>query len=168
MDERLELIIDSEDTYIDVDTVFYINPHRLALVRCLSDKQFSSCQIKNSPVDALTSMNFSYILRKLQPGATCEVIIHQPISVMQEYDAKQVEANAKLAGFAEFETTEFDFVDPKTDRKNKTLCVAFTKPEKNENEIEVELTITKRTVEERNGKGKGKTTTSTTVQAKKK
>jgi len=129
-DERLELIIDNEDTYQDVDSVFYMNPHRLSLLRCLTDAQFISCTIKNSQVDCLTSMNFAYMMRKMKPEATCEVIIYQPISVMQEYDAKQVEANAKLAGFVNFEIQPFDYVDSKTDKKFKTLIVTFSKPNK--------------------------------------
>ena len=129
-DERLELIVDSEDTYQEVDTVFYIHPNRLSLIRCARDNQFVSCTIKNSSVESLSSMNFSYILRKLRTDAVCEVIIYQPITVMQEYDAKQVEANAKLAGFVNFEINSFDFVDSKTDKKFKTLAVTFSKPNK--------------------------------------
>lgn len=163
--ERLELIVDSEDTYTDLDNVFYINPNRLPLVRCLSDGQFISCTIKNSPIDNLTSMNFSYILRKLKPNATCEVIIYQPISVMQDYDAKQVEANAKLAGFADFEINQFEYVDSKTDKKFRTLSVNFVRPVKEGAEvIEVEIPVTRK-VEQKGGKDqntKTKNTTSTT------
>lgn len=140
-DERLELIIDSEDTYQDVGSVFYINPHRLSLLRCLTDSQFVSCTIKNSPVDCLTSMNFNYIIRKMRPETTCEVIIYQPITVMQEYDAKQIEANAKLAGFTNFETNSFDFVDSKTDKKFKTLAVTFQKPIRVEEEADSRLRV---------------------------
>ena len=134
-DERLELIVDNEDTYIDVDNVFYMNPNRLSLLRCVSDSQFVSCTIKNTTIDCLSSINFSYILRKLKPNANCEIIICQPITVMQMYDAKQVEANAKLAGFTKFEISEFDFVDSKTDMKFKTLAVTFVKPVKEEREV---------------------------------
>lgn len=143
-DERLELIVDSEDTYLDVENVFYIHPERLALAKCLQDNQFMSCTIKNSRVECLSSMNFSYILRKLKPNATCEIIIYQPISVMQEYDAKQVEANAKLAGFTDFETYSHDFVDSKTDKKFKTLAVTCIKPVKNPDEVEVEIVVSKK------------------------
>lgn len=146
-DDRLELIVDSEDTYQDVENVFYIHPQRLSLLRCLTDGQFVSCTVKSSPVDCLTSMNFSYILRKLKPNATCEIIVYQPISVMQEYDAKQIEANAKLAGFSDFEVVQHDFVDSKTDKKFKTLAVTCTKPVKNPDEIEVEVVIKKKTTD---------------------
>ena len=161
--DRLELIVDNEDLYLETENVFYINPHRLSLVRCLSDNQFVSCLIKNSPIDTLTSMNFSYILRKLKQNVHVEVVIFQPITVMQEYDAKQVEANAKLAGFADFNTESQEFIDPKTNKKFSTLVVSFTKPVKNPNEVQVEVTI-KSPVKV----SKTTTTTTTTVTSKKK
>jgi hypothetical protein len=90
-------------------------------------------------------MNFSYILRKLKPNSVLEVIIFQPISVMQEYDAKQVEANAKLAGFVEFETNNYMNVDSKTEKKYQTLAVTCVKPEKKQSEeVTVEVTVTKK------------------------
>ena len=60
---------------------------------------------------------------------------------MQEYDAKQIEANAKLAGFTNFETNSFDFVDSKTDKKFKTLAVTFQKPIKVEEDPESKVRV---------------------------
>ncbi len=137
-EERMELYVDSEDTYIELENIYYIHPKRLGQVRCLSDNQFNSCKIKNSSVECLTSMNFNFILRKLKPKAKCQIVILQPISVMQEYDARQVEANARLAGFTNIEVVEFENVDSKTNKKSKTLAVNCVKPLKNEM-IEVEI-----------------------------
>lgn len=138
-DERLELIVDSNDLYLDSTNVFYMHPQRLATLQCVENNQFSSATIKNSSIEHLSSINFSYILKKLKVQAVCEIIIHQPITVMQEYDAKQVEANAKLAGFSNIETTQVETVDPKTDKKIKTLAVTCTKPVKAENDKEIQL-----------------------------
>jgi hypothetical protein len=144
-DEKLELIVDTEDNYRSSEHQFYIHPQRLNFVRCLSDNQFVSCTVKNTSIENLTSMNFSYILRKLKPNSVLEVIIFQPISVMQEYDAKQVEANAKLAGFVEFETNNYMNVDSKTEKKYQTLAVTCVKPEKKQSEeVTVEVTVTKK------------------------
>ena len=127
--EKLTLVVDSHDTYLNNQDVFYINPQRLSLVRCLENEQFSSCEVKNSPVDNLTSLNLSYVLKKLKPNSVCKVVIYQPISVMQDYDAKQIEANAKLAGFINFQTKDFEYsVDNK---KVKTLVVSFERAAKN-------------------------------------
>jgi hypothetical protein len=132
--ENLTLVVDSHDTYINNQDVFYINPQRLSLVRCLENELFTSCEIKNSPVDNLTSLNLSYVLKKLKPSSVCEVVIYQPISVMQDYDAKQIEANAKLAGFTNFQTKDYEY---KVDNKKvKTLLVTFERAAKN-NESDV-------------------------------
>jgi hypothetical protein len=132
--DKLTLVVDSQDSYLNQSDVFYIHPERLPLVRCLESEQFESCTIKNSPVDNLTSLNFSYILKKLKPNSVCEIVIHQPISVMQDYDAKQVEANAKLAGFANFSIKDHEY---KVDNKKvKTLLVSFERPSKHSEEVD--------------------------------
>ena len=164
-DDRLELIVDNEDSYQGLSNVFYINPNRLPLVRCLGDNQFVHCQIKNTPVDVLTSLNFSFIARKLQPQAQCEVIIQQPITVMQEYDAKQVEANAKLAGFTDFETSSVELVDNQ-ERKYKTLVVTCTKPVRAPRSVEVVVSVQERVVpatKQSNSKARVAATTVTTT-----
>ena len=108
--EDYELAIDSEDTYLDQPNVFYIHPGRLSTVRCVANNQFSSATIKNSPVNSLTSLNLVAVLEKMKQNAPLEVYIDQPITVMQEYDAKQVEANLKLAGFDEISINSGDYV----------------------------------------------------------
>ena len=47
---------------------------------------------------------------------------------MQFYDAKQLEANALLAGFADVKINDTTYVDYKTQRKMDTLSVSFVKP----------------------------------------
>ena len=70
----------------------------------------------------------------MKPSSVCEVVIYQPISVMQDYDAKQIEANAKLAGFTNFQTKDYEY---KVDNKKvKTLLVTFERAAKN-NESDV-------------------------------
>src|SRR5690349_11633747 len=110
----IELTVDSVDSYQDNDDVFYIHPARLSSLQYVKDTQFSSAIVKNSQIVNLTSMNLVYLLKTLKVGATVDVIVHQPITVMQEYDAKQIEANARLAGFDDINITPFEYVDPKT------------------------------------------------------
>jgi hypothetical protein len=163
--DRMELIVDNEDIYQDSENIFYIHPLRLNQVKCLSDNQFSSVTIRHTNVEQLSSINFAYILRKLKPNAQVEVILHQPITVMQDYDAKQIEANAKLAGFVNFEIGPQELVDTKTNKKTRTLVVTFEKPLKQENDIEVEVTVTKRTTSATGKDGKKGNTTNTSITA---
>ncbi len=128
---NMRLVVDSKDNYLGEEDMFYIHPQRLSQVRCLEDNQFSSCKILNSGVENISSLNLNYIFKKLQPEAKCEVTIFQPISVMQEYDAKQVEANARLAGFTDITISE--------DKKAKTLKVECFKPIKENNYVELQV-----------------------------
>lgn len=144
-DRHIELSVDSIDSYLDKSDVFYIHPGRISALQFVKEGQFASSIIKNTQIDVLTAMNLSHLLKTLKVGATVEVIIDQPITVMQEYDAKQVEANARLAGFDQIETTKFEYTDPKTDRQVSTLLVSFLRPIRNPNEVEVEVTIKKKT-----------------------
>ena len=150
--EKIELIVDSEDNYLNSSSVFYIHPQRLSLIRTAQDKVFCSALIKNCQVDYLSSTNFSYIVRKMVIGAPIEIIINQPLKVMQSYDAKQVEANMKFAGFSNFRMVETNFVDPKSGIKYLTLLISAVRPEKNPNSVQVEYTTVKTVEKGRHGR----------------
>ena len=155
--EEITLIIDTEDTYREEPTVFYLHPAYLPMLRLVQNGQFSSCEIKNTPIDYLSGLNFVYVLEKLKPQAPVEVTIAQPITVMQDYDAKQVEANAKLAGFDNIKISSTTYENA-NGKKMDTLAVTFVKPIKNPNNVEVNVTVTKTTT---------KKTTTTTKKGKK-
>ena len=140
--EDYELAIDSIDNYLEEPNVFYIHPGRLSTIRCVANNQFSSCTIKNSPINSLTSLNLVAVLEKMKQNASLEVYIDQPITVMQDYDAKQVEAYLKLAGFDDINTKPG--VIEKDSKKIDTLVVSCIKPVKNPNAVEI--TVTKKKV----------------------
>lgn len=140
--EDYELVIDSEDSYLEEEGIFYIHPGRLLTLRCVANNQFTACTIKNAPVASLTSLGLVAVLEKLKQNAKVEIYIDQPISVMQEYDAKQVEANLKLAGFDNIKIADGDYL--KAGKKVNTLVVSCIKPVKNPNTVEVNVTISKK------------------------
>ena len=152
-----QLVIDGNDEYQDSQDIFYMHPSRLGMLRYVKNNSFENAQIKNSPLEALNSLNLVTVLEKLVPEGTVTVEIDQPIGVMQEYDAKQVEANAKLAGF--------------DDIKIDGTTVTFTKPAKgkavtaDDNYTSSATTVTKTTSSTTKG-GKTTTTTTTTTQKK--
>ena len=49
---------------------------------------------------------------------------------MQPYEAKMIEANAKLAGFVDIQTSPATFFNEFSNQDDETLVVTFTKPEK--------------------------------------
>ena len=54
---------------------------------------------------------------------------------MQEYDAKQVEANARLAGFNDISLNSTSYIDPKSKREIDTTEVVLKKTERNVEDI---------------------------------
>lgn len=130
-----ELIIDTNDSYKENLNIFYLHPVRLSHLNFVNDKIFDEATVMNSHVDFLSSINLNFILKKMKINSKLNIIICQPLSVMQSYDAKQIEANCRLAGFNEIETSEYE--DP--DTKLKTKLVTAIRPERNPNLIEVEL-----------------------------
>ena len=145
---NMTLVVDSIDKYND-DNVYYIQPKRFSNIQYLQNNFFSACKIQNSNIDLLTPFAFQNLFSKLKKKANIEIIIDQPVSVMQEYDARQVIANAQMAGFTNIKTSDTQYIEPKTQKKIDTLCVTFTKPEKKEfdeeklNEIKANVITTK-------------------------
>ena len=131
----IELIVDSEDNYIDEPNVFYIPGPHIAELKCVRPNQFSSAKIINTDVDYLTSYALSNLYTTLQTGAEVSIIISQPIAVMQQYDAKQVEANARLAGFIDIGLNSTSYIDPKSKREIDTTEVVLKKTERDVEDI---------------------------------
>jgi hypothetical protein len=126
-EETLILVIDGEGDYTDNDTIFHLHPDRLTMAKCLATNTFQQCVIKNSATEKLTALNLSYVLRSVKPKSICDIFVYQPISVMQEFDAKQVEANAKLAGFTDFQSRFVEIKDG--ERSYKTIRIRCVRPE---------------------------------------
>jgi hypothetical protein len=126
-DENLILVIDGEGDYSDNDNIFNLHPDRITMARCLADNTFKSCIIKNSATELLTAIHLSYVLRKIQPKSICDIFVFQPISVMQEFDCKQIEANAKLAGFTDFNSRLVEIKDG--EKSYRTIRIRCLRPE---------------------------------------
>ena len=116
------------------------------MLKSISNNQFTSVTIKNSKVDEISSFVLMNLFGKIKVGGKVEMIIYQPISIMQEYDAKEIEANALYAGFIDIKKLMiFTYVD-KNQKKIDTLIVSFVKPEKklplkNNNEVNIDVNV---------------------------
>ena len=128
--QQQELIIDSEDTYKDLENISYIHPSHIGMIKSLQSNQYSRVSIKNTNVDDITPYILLNLYGKVKVGCEVEIIVYQPVAVMQFYDAKQLEANALLAGFSDVKINDTTYVDYKTQRKMDTLSVSFVKPER--------------------------------------
>ena len=125
----LQLVIDSKVNEKD-EGIFYLLPSEMSKSGLLNPEKFESCEIRNVDVDDIRPSALLGILSSLKPNGTVSVLICEPIAVMQPYEAKMIEANAKLAGFVDIQTSPATFLNEFSNQEDETLCVTFTKPEK--------------------------------------
>ena len=125
----LSMVIDSKVNKRD-EGIFYLLPSEMSKSGLLNPEKFDSCEIRNVEVDDIKPSALLGILTALKPNGTVSVLICQPVAVMQPYEAKMIEANAKLAGFTDIQTSPATFFNEFSNQEDETLCVTFTKPEK--------------------------------------
>ena len=125
----LSMVIDSKVGEREENT-FYLLPSEMSKSGLLNPERFDSVDIRNVDVDDIRPSALLGILSSLKPNGTVSVLICEPIAVMQPYEAKMVEANAKLAGFVDIQTSPATFFNEFSNSEDETLCVTFTKPEK--------------------------------------
>ena len=125
----LAMVIDSKVNKRD-EGIFYLLPSEMSKSGLLNPEKFDSCEIRNVDVDDIRPSALLGILSSLKPNGTCSVLICEPIAVMQPYEARMIEANAKLAGFTDIKTSPATFFNEFSNQDDETLIVTFTKPEK--------------------------------------
>ena len=110
--EESELIISNEPEI--GENTMYIIPSNLSSLKFLSSNTFDFCLIKDCPVTSLTSLCLSQIFRVMKYQARVEILISQPITVMQELDSKQIEAHCEHVGFENIATEDAVYTDIST------------------------------------------------------
>ena len=134
-----ELIIDSEDTYKDIDNIFYVHPSHLNMLKSISNNQFTSVSIKNSSVDDISAYALMNLYGKLKTGAKVEMIIYQPITVMQSLDSKQIEAHCEHVGFEDISSENTMYTSEKNNIQYPTISVVCYKPSANKDNQRIEM-----------------------------
>ena len=125
----LSMVIDSKIGKRD-EGIFYLLPSEMSKSGLLNPEKFDSCEIRNVDVDDIRPSALLGILSSLKPNGRVSVTICEPIAVMQPYEAKMVEANARLAGFTDIRTSPGTFFNKFSNKDDETLCITFTKPER--------------------------------------
>ena len=131
--ESMTLIIDKSDNYSHLENYFYINSSNLLKIKNLSNEQFSTVTIKNTQVELITPLFLTNLFAKMKIKGKGEIIISEPISVMQSHEAKIIIANLKIGGFDEIKLNESLFFDERVNKKIPTLSVTFIRSEKRGN-----------------------------------
>ena len=133
-----ELIVDTVEP--KEEDIMYIFPSKLNTSKYLSPNIFDQATIRNCPVEKITTTGLVGIFTSLKPLAKLNVIVFQPIAVMISYDAKQIEANLKLAGFENIKINDVTITNEKTGQKIQTQEIEAQKPESKRNvDIVVEV-----------------------------
>ena len=125
----LTMVIDTEVGERD-EGIFYLLPSEMSKSGLLNPEKFDSCEIRNVDVDDIRPSALLGILSSLKPNGRVSVTLCEPIAVMQPYEARMVEANAKLAGFTDIRTYPGTFFNKFSNKDDETLCISFVKPEK--------------------------------------
>ncbi len=123
------LYVDAIDNHADEENCIWIHPSHLNFVDAFDKKAFNKIIIKNSPAEFLKAKGLFNINRALKSGGICEIIVDQPIIVMQDLDAGEIEANCKLAGFDDISTESYSFVENHNGKEKKiqTLRLIMSK-----------------------------------------
>ena len=133
-----ELIVDTIEP--KGDNIMYLLPTKLSSSKFLRHNTFDQATIKNTSVEKITSSGLIGILASLKPQGKINIFVHQPIAVMLSYDAKQIEANLKLAGFENIQINDVNIKDEKTGKKIETQSIEASKPlSKRSGDVNIEI-----------------------------
>ena len=102
---------ENEDNTIEDKINFYI-----------SNSNFT---LDNTKTEFLRAKGFFNLAKCLKSKGTLEIIVDQPIAVMQNLDAGEIEANAKLGGFIDINTENCQINNNGT--KLSTIRIKMTK-----------------------------------------
>ena len=124
--ESSELIISK--SLVTGENIMYIHPNNLYSLKFLQSNTFNFCLIKDCEVSSLTSLCLSHILRVMKYEASVEILVSQPMSVMQVLDSKQIEAHCEHVGFENISTEDSVYTDESSGKEYPTVSVICNKP----------------------------------------
>ena len=133
MTERAELIIDTVE--IDDENVLFLTPNHITGVKYCASNIFDYASIEHCPTEKLNSGVLIGVFNSLKPSAELSIIVDQPISVMLEYDSKQIEANLRLVGFEDIKYNEKN----STDKRLLEGILTAIKPVNKEKDVQIEI-----------------------------
>ena len=150
-----ELFIGNEP--VTGENIMYILPENLSSIKFIESNTFDSAIIKDCNVTSITSLSLSYIFKVMKPEGRVEIMISQPMAVMQALDSKQIEAHCEHIGFEDISIEDTIYTNEQNGNEYPTLSVICYKPSRDKDKQRIELR-----------KEVKKTTTSTTTYKKKK
>ena len=120
------LYVDGLDAHEKEKNAMVITPNHLNLADAFQKEVFDKIIVLNSKSDLLTGKTFFNLSRALKQSGVCEVIVDQPIAVMQQLDAGEIEANGKLGGFGTVTTNPYDTYVSRKGQQTKMSTLKLT------------------------------------------
>ena len=120
------LYVDGLDAHEKEKNAMVITPNHLNLADAFQKEVFDKIIVLNSKSDLLTGKAFFNLWRALKQSGVCEVIVDQPIAVMQQLDAGEIEANGKLGGFGTVTTNPYDTYVSRKGQQTKMSTLKLT------------------------------------------
>ncbi len=157
----LTLVVDTKQSQAQIEDndVFVVHPSKLNFLGNVGKETFDAGFIQNSPSSDIKTLGLFFLVKILKPNAKLEVIVDQPISVMQGLDASEIEANAKLAGFVDIEQGPCDHtvLDGDKEVTIQTIILTMIRPESLKKNVNIEVeTVVEKEVITSTSKGKKK------------
>ena len=125
MSKRI-LYVDPKDNHDKEDNCLVINPSHLNMADTFESNTFDKIFINNTKTELLRAKGFFNLAKCLKSKGILEIIVDQPIAVMQSLDAGEIEANAKLGGFAQITSENCTINNIGT--KLSTIKIKMAKP----------------------------------------
>ena len=120
------LYVDGLEAHEKENNAMVITPNHINLADAFQKEVFDKIIIQNSKSEFITGKAFFNLCRTLKSGCICEVIVEQPIAVMQQLDAGEIEANAKLGGFNKIETNPYETYVTRKGQQTKFSTLKLT------------------------------------------
>ncbi len=120
------LYVDGLEAHEKENNAMVITPNHINLADAFQKEVFDKIIRQNSKSEFLTGKAFFNLCRTLKSGCICEVIVEQPIAVMQQLDAGEIEANAKLGGFNKIETNPYETYVTRKGQQTKFSTLKLT------------------------------------------
>ena len=120
------LYVDGLEAHEKENNAMVITPNHINLADAFQKEVFDKIIIQNSKSEFLTGKAFFNLCRTLKSGCICEVIVEQPIAVMQQLDAGEIEANAKLGGFNKIEINPYETYVTRKGQQTKFSTLKLT------------------------------------------
>jgi hypothetical protein len=124
-EERI-LYVDAQDHHASESNVLALHPSKLSFLSLVQNGAFDRAVIQNVATSELSSLGFFYIGNALKKEALLEVLVHQPIAVMQSLEAEEIEAVAKLAGYSDIKISPFQIISKQGGKDTKFSTVKLT------------------------------------------